>query len=181
MIDANDVYAPLARHIPTHQGALWAPTLYWSLPTPRPDFTTLLPAGPGTGLSVYANHGRWVLSCPTCNGSQLACPTDPRFICCDCGNIEVEGRWRQVLWPSNHGEVAALLDRRPIPNRNWLPHESLSDLREQNLRHGLDFESPTTEKPEKWTPPKSPFHEQFLNQATETDEASSVTPSTTVT
>lgn len=136
LLTAEDVYGPRARNIPATQGALWGPTLFWSLPTPRPDLSQALPA-PGELLHVYANHGRWLVSCPDCNGSQLACRTDPRFICSDCGNVAVEGRWRRLAWPANPKNIEDLLERRPMANRNWFPHESINDLREQNLLHGL--------------------------------------------
>jgi hypothetical protein len=85
-----------------------------------------------TAIEVYANHGRWVVECPTCHGAQLAVRTDPRFMCVNCGNASVGGVWRPVIWPKDHPEIEAILDARPMPHtRNWAPGETVKDLRRE--------------------------------------------------
>lgn len=134
MLDGDQFYGPRRPDIPADKAAQRAPLLYWSVPGPIPNLDTALAAGPGTALNVYANHGRWIVSCPTCQGSQLASRTDPRFFCTDCGNVEVEGRWRDIVWPVAVERISQALDLRPIPaTRNWLPHETPEDIETENL------------------------------------------------
>jgi hypothetical protein len=86
---------------------------------------------------VRANHGRWIVDCPFCRGAQLASPTDRRFLCADCGNVNVGGKWLRVIWPADPAAIEAALLVRPLENRNWWPGESPSDLRRENRAHDI--------------------------------------------
>lgn len=43
-----------------------------------------------------------------------------------------------VVWPDDPEAIVGLTVNRPIPNRNWYPHESIDDLRAENELHGVD-------------------------------------------
>lgn len=90
---------------------------------------------PFASIAVYINHGRWIAECPDCHGAQLACRTDHRFLCNDCGNIAVEGLWRPVDWPANPGAIEEALDMRPLANQNWVPGQTVDDLLAEEIAH----------------------------------------------
>jgi hypothetical protein len=87
-------------------------------------------------IPAFANFGRWVAACPRCPhaidvDAQIRTPA---FSCAVCGlRAEIE-------WPSPemvHG-IERLLLMRPDPTKqNWLPGETLSDLLEENVTHGV--------------------------------------------
>lgn len=86
------------------------------------------------------DHGRWLADCPFdgCRSAQLVSPNDPRFFCPECLNAQVAGAFVAVEWPAEPEKVEALLARRPSPaNRNWIPTETLADLRAENAANGV--------------------------------------------
>jgi len=85
-------------------------------------------APPAAAVAVYGNHGRWVVDCPDCGGAQLACRTDRRFMCNECGNVVIERLWRPVIWPADVAAIDVALADRPIRNQNWRPGETVDDL-----------------------------------------------------
>lgn len=87
---------------------------------------------------AYVNHGRWVADCPTgCGGAMLVEPDMP-FVCGNCFNAELHGKWRAVLWPDDKAGIETELEKRPLPHTaNWLPGETVADLRRENREHGL--------------------------------------------
>lgn len=127
LIDAS-AYA--VSGIPPQRGAEW---IHHQLRS------TTSPLGAGTdpeaAVPAYVNHGRWVVDCPDCHNAQLACRTDHRFLCNECGNIAVGRRWRPVVWPDDADKIAALLDHRPREFQNWMPGESRELLAIENLQH----------------------------------------------
>lgn len=88
---------------------------------------------PEATIHAYVNHGRWIAECPDCRNAQLACRTDKRFLCNECGNIAVGGLWRPVEWPANVQAVENLLENRPLVNQNWAPGEDMEILAIENL------------------------------------------------
>lgn len=88
-------------------------------------------------IPVYANHGRWVVDCPDCSNAQLACRTDKRFMCNECGNVGVSGLWRRVDWPKDDEAIEAELHRRSLANQNWTPRLNLNELKAESLAHGM--------------------------------------------
>lgn len=106
----------------------------WRAPRPLLEALTA-PTGPaGSAVPVVANQARWVVECPACHGAQLASPSDRRFMCDNCGNLAVGGKWRPVTWPPDPDAIAAVLADRPAENRNWLPGETVKALRAENKR-----------------------------------------------
>jgi len=91
-------------------------------------------------VSAYINHARWVVSCPTCNSAQLTSPSDKRFFCVECCNVEFGGLWLQVEWPKDPDGLSRALSTRPrAANRNWSPGETVEDLiAEKRLHHAAD-------------------------------------------
>lgn len=115
--------------VPAHKGAEWAPRLQWLADAPL-EVAMMAPTADGEDVTVTANHGRWIVACPDCLGAQLACATDHRFMCNECGNIAIDGLWRKTVWPKSAKAIAAELDRRPkAANRNWTPGETVALLR----------------------------------------------------
>lgn len=123
-----------APRLPSERSAELAPRMFWLAPT-APAFTA--DVSPGSPLVVYLNHGRWVVECPDCHGAQLACWTDRRFLCNECGNIAVTGLWRAIAWPADREAIEAVLALRPEVNQNWLPGETVAALKAESAAHGL--------------------------------------------
>lgn len=59
--------------------------------------------------------------------------TDDGFLyCAHCGQTS------EVVFPDDRSEIETVLARRPIlENRNWLTSESITDLKAENLLHGV--------------------------------------------
>lgn len=91
---------------------------------------------PTATTPAYVNHGRWVVDCPDCNNAQLACRTDHRFLCNECGNIVVGGLWRVVVWPTKADAIEQTLSSRPLANQNWNPGQTITDLKAEQVIHG---------------------------------------------
>jgi hypothetical protein len=88
---------------------------------------------------AFVNDGRWLAECP-CGAAQLVSQSDRRYFCVDCMNQYAGGRWVRVAWPDDVTveAIEALLVRRPFPDtRNWLPHETITDLFVENVTHGV--------------------------------------------
>lgn len=91
---------------------------------------------PHSSVAVSVNHGRWVVDCPDCAGAQLACRTDHRFMCNECGNVVIGGLWRTVDWPADSLQIEKALLVRPLANQNWVPGETVDDLLAENTAVG---------------------------------------------
>lgn len=119
--------------IPESRGAEW---IHYHI-TPRNADLSHLEAGthPAAGVSVFVNHGRWVAECPDCKNAQLACRTDHRFLCNNCGNVTIQGLWRSVLWPADIAGIEAALASRPIVNQNWETGQTVEDLKAETRVH----------------------------------------------
>lgn len=84
-------------------------------------------------LKIYAEvrQGRWVAKCPNCG---LHPYTEPQWaiICCgECGCVDPK-----VVVPKNYKQIEKELLRRPNRlNQNWLPGESLAQLRQEFREH----------------------------------------------
>jgi hypothetical protein len=92
-------------------------------------------------LQAYVNRGMWIAECPCRNAIAL----EP------CGNAKIDGvdwpqrrdGWRcnvcgvfhAIAMPPQRGEIEALLDLRPVQQRNWYWHETVADLRIENALH----------------------------------------------
>lgn len=93
---------------------------------------------------VYANHGRWVAECPRefCFNAEhlgfhqgILGGLEPDAMHCQECATSWPARWPA---PALRQGVEQLLSDRPDPRtRNWQPHETLHDLLEQNIEHGI--------------------------------------------
>lgn len=114
--------------IPEDRGAEWCPLQFWSASTPM-----RLDSKPrGDAVPAVVNHGRWIVRCPFCTSAELACLSDPRFMCCECGNAENLGSWCPVRFPEGIPAIEAALSARPLPLQNMEPGETLADLLAEN-------------------------------------------------
>lgn len=89
-------------------------------------------------MPAEIRQGRWIVDCPWCTSCQMASEEDHRFFCTHCSNGAVGGKWIGVIWPDDREEIEAVVGRRPNPkNRNFLPGETVVDLRAENLLYGV--------------------------------------------
>jgi len=120
---------PANSGIGPERGAEWAPRIAWLAPAPL-EVAMAAPTARGEDLHAEVNHGRWIVACPDCGGAQLACRSDTRFMCNECGNVSAAGSWRKVVWPQDAAAIDAELAKRlRIKNQNWIPGETVDDLR----------------------------------------------------
>tara|TARA_Y100000310_G_scaffold268882_1_gene281765 strand:- start:117 stop:500 length:384 start_codon:yes stop_codon:yes gene_type:complete len=84
-------------------------------------------------LQARVNHGRWVADCE-CAGAELA-NEEGQFMCLSCFNLELGHKYRPVIFPKNRQSIEVELMRRPVPNRNWNPGESLAFLKADYEAH----------------------------------------------
>jgi hypothetical protein len=132
---ANDHHlsrnCPPAEHCLRARNHLGEPA-FWLGPQPVEEALAAATGPKSAAIFAVANHGRWVADCPDCAGAQLTSPDDPRFMCCECGNAAIGGRWRPVTWPKDHAAISALLDERPRHLANAAPGETLKQIRREN-------------------------------------------------
>lgn len=88
-------------------------------------------------VAASVNNGRWIVSCQ-CHGAELADPAQPVFYCLSCGNEWNDHCVARVQFPPRREEGEALLVKRELRNRHWLPGETASALESENRKHGLD-------------------------------------------
>lgn len=66
-------------------------------------------------------RGRWIADCPNCNGAEWVAEGVP-FFCFSCGNPDIGGDARMVVFPTNRREIeVALLERDMINNPQLSP------------------------------------------------------------
>ena len=99
--------------------------------------------GPRTKVTIeaYINHSRWIADCPYCSGAEMVDPHDKKFYCFNCLMIDVGGRPIRVKFPPKptREKIEAVLLKRPFEeNRNWFIHESLQNLKDENIEYGLE-------------------------------------------
>ena len=86
-------------------------------------------------VKAVLNHGLWIVRCPMgdgCYGEVAANNLEPIFCCVDCG-----AGWFDVEFPHPDmiARIEAEVEKRPktrvgMPHANWLPGETLAELRE---------------------------------------------------
>lgn len=96
----------------------------------------------GVNLAARVNGGRWIADCPTdgCCGAEFVNLDDPLFFCCECRNAEVAHQPIPITVPAvaTRKQIEAYLGARPAPaTRNWFPHETIKDLRDENRAHRI--------------------------------------------
>lgn len=98
---------------------------------------TLLSPLPAAVAFAEIYWGRWVVRCPNphCDNALMLPFGHPVYEC--AGPYSCTTR-ADVVWPPNPGDIVRILAMRPAPrNWNWVPGETLHDLLEENLRHGI--------------------------------------------
>ena len=90
-------------------------------------------------VQAYVSAGRWMVECSDCFTAVLVDDNDLLFYCPGCGT---DGQWRRIVMPTDRAEIERLLLLRPgwrenSPFRNWLPRETVADLRQENIAHGV--------------------------------------------
>ena len=103
---------------------------------------SLGPHPPGVEpIVAQVNDGRWIVYCPSpdCAGAEFAWE-EGEFMCMSCFNAHVGHCFLPSRFPDERLEIEGILNMRPsMYNRHWYIHESLSDLRHQNVEHGYSF------------------------------------------
>lgn len=92
------------------------------------------------GLS-RSYEGRWIADCPgQCGGAECVDLDNLIFMCCSCWNAAYDHQWLKVTVPptERRKQIERLLLKRPGKARNWLPHETLSDIVTENLARGVE-------------------------------------------
>lgn len=108
-------------------------SLYWR----RVDVPRFYPTEVAdSSVAVRVNFAAWLIVCE-CGGAQLGSKTDHRFLCLDCLNEQVGGKWRGVRWPEDVAGIEAALRPRLTDNAHWLEGETVADLLAENERKGL--------------------------------------------
>lgn len=97
------------------------------LPFPIGIFEDELP------LEAYVNHGRWIVKCK-CGGAEKAWE-EGLFMCLSCLNSSHKHQYRKAIFPRTRAKIEALLIQRPLINRNWIPGETLTQLKKENKEH----------------------------------------------
>ena len=97
-------------------------------------------------MNVYYNWGRWVVHCPSldCVGAERVVRGQTATVCqchdvdlCDHGPLCATPF--TVQWPDDPEAIEAATAVRRIANRNWHPHETVTDLRVENQEHGVQI------------------------------------------
>jgi hypothetical protein len=94
------------------------------------------------------NHGIWIADCPNCIGAEAVDYDNRRFFCFNCKNDYADERPIRVIFPPKKDrlQIQAILMFRPDHrNRNWFPYETIEDLSQENIKHGLNpgYDPPT--------------------------------------
>src|SRR3972149_130402 len=87
-------------------------------------------------LEARVEHSRWIVDCPNCNSAEFAFE-DGLFFCSLCKNSDIQGKVRLAAMPIERKQIEDILSVRPIKNRHWYPNETLQDLANENILHGL--------------------------------------------
>jgi hypothetical protein len=115
-----------------------------------PQAVSRKPLNRSVKTTARIDHSRWVVDCPfndptqdyePCNAAQMACLTDPRFLCHQCLNAEVGGAFIAVEFPpsSTIDAIEREVAKRPHRSlRHWLPGETVEDIIEENRAAGIN-------------------------------------------
>jgi hypothetical protein len=90
-------------------------------------------------LSALISGSDWIVICDTCRES-VVIDYGEVYFCPNCLNAEHGGKAREVVFPKpkDREQIEKLLVRRPNPNnRNWLPHETVKNIQDENEAHGI--------------------------------------------
>jgi PKD repeat protein len=85
----------------------------------------------GTQLAAYANNGRWVGECITCDAGVAASPDFTGAFCFECLTS-----YATVVFPTDRTDIEDALVVRPSGDRNWDVGQSVGTLMSDNQTHG---------------------------------------------
>lgn len=92
-------------------------------------------------VTVFVNHGRWMIKCPFgCGSAQVASETDKRFYCATCENSLAGNNLIPANWPDVATQALiedALLPRLQV-NQNW-DGETVDGLLAENVANEVGF------------------------------------------
>lgn len=90
-------------------------------------------------LAAEIDKANWRVVCDVCREA-VVIDYGEDYFCPSCLNATFDGKARRVIFPSmqDRARIEALLSLRPNPNnRNWLPHETVQDIENENALHGI--------------------------------------------
>ena len=86
-------------------------------------------------VNAELHRGLWIARCPeaSCSSAWAVSSVDPKFFCGECG-----AGWFTVIFPPNKAAIQRDVMKRPVPRRglihaNWLPGETMAQLRAETL------------------------------------------------
>lgn len=111
----------------------WIDKLTWQLyPRHRINWTAK-----GDPIPAIIARNNWAVVCPYCNDAFLYEPGFD-FFCRTCLMQGNDGQAQPVAMPANRVALETTLELRPNPfTRNWIPGETVEDLRNENARRGI--------------------------------------------
>lgn len=95
---------------------------------------------PSNILAARIYRRQWIADCPYCPNAVIATRKVPYFYCPACG-MAPDFQWWRVRFPSDKviRDAQGPLFRRSRMNCYWYPdRETPSDLRQENIDHGLE-------------------------------------------
>lgn len=95
------------------------------------------PGARGKSVTAFVNFGRWIAACPFCAGAERVEPGEP-FYCFSCGMRGNGGHPVAVVFPAEVVEIEKVLTVRRESTQNYFPHETLAQLRRENIAHALE-------------------------------------------
>lgn len=88
-------------------------------------------------IVAYINHGRWIAKCE-CGGAEYVWEEE-LFMCQSCWNASHKHQNRHTTFPKERKAIETILEVRPLPNRNWLPNETMALLIAENEEHQAEL------------------------------------------
>lgn len=87
----------------------------------------------GPILQAIIRQGKWLVLCqnPSCKGAEKVWE-EGLMMCCSCLNSHEGHQVLPTIFPANRSEIEAILEPRPMENRNWEFGESVERLRLEN-------------------------------------------------
>jgi hypothetical protein len=85
-------------------------------------------------IEARIDHGRWIVECP-CGAGNAVDVAAKIALCFGCGTAHLNVRLPEQR--TARAIERALLARPHVKTRNWQPDESVDDLMNENLRHGV--------------------------------------------
>lgn len=107
-------------------------------------------------INAEVNDGIWRVKCTNdqCASGNRVSELEPFFICVECGSPDVDSKWRTVVFPRAKKAIEVELMKRPrfmrvktgprpqdgfhLVNRNWVPGETVADLKKQRAEMNGD-------------------------------------------